>query len=239
MLTKAGPRTSDVVKVALEAGFDQEVEGGKIVVDLGGGQEESGEDGERNNEEPEIEDLGSETDRENQVIKNHRQDLQIAADELEAFVENYEETSVDVNKSIEDLAVALATKEHPFSNFSMENTSNFFEEVVSFAKMNTPGLLYFVTRHINTPGKKYTHKTAIQVATIYGTFVRNLNPGVYDTMHKWLAIVLQSCGLTINPLFYILMLTNYSKILFVTNKCFITFIKIFVFEIYFIFWDLS
>ena len=127
MLTKAGPRTSDVVKVALEAGFDQEVEGGKIVVDLGGGQEESGEDGEINNEEPEIEDLSSETDKENRVIKNHHQDLQIAADKLEAFVKNYEQTSVDVNKSIKDLAVALSTKEHPFSNINAEN--NFFEEV--------------------------------------------------------------------------------------------------------------
>ena len=239
MLTKAGARASEAIKVALEERFDKERvaallcrrvekrwvcqgkekrtcgdgrrkdlrgwkehvskgERGEVVVVMGVGQEESREDDERKNKEPEIEDLSSEHDNVNQVIKIHRQDLQIAADKLEAFVKNYEQTSVDVNKSIEDLAVALSTKEHPFSNINVEN--NFFEEVVSFSKEYTPGLLYFVTRHINTPGRNYTYKTVIQVATIFGTFVRNLNPGHYDAMHKWLAIVLQSCGLTINGL---------------------------------------
>jgi hypothetical protein len=130
-------------------------------------------------------------------IKDHKSDLVKVGARLKQFMVHHSGvTDFDINKSVEDLEVALKKFEHPFSRIVVNQARNFFEDVIEFAMRRTPDLLYVLMRHTTTNQSLYDHKAVIHAATIYTQVATSINPSVYCALNVWLATSLQACGLT-------------------------------------------
>ena len=130
-------------------------------------------------------------------IKDHKSDLVKMGAKLKQFMMDH--TGVkdfNIDKSVEELQVALDTLQHPFSRIIVDHNRNFFEDVLEFAMVNTADLLYVIMRLTSTNQSLFDHKAVIQAATIYTQVATSINPSVHSALNEWLATTLQACGLT-------------------------------------------
>ena len=101
-------------------------------------------------------------------IKDHKSDLVKTGVKLKQFmVDHTGVKDFNIDKSVEELQVALNTRQHPFSRIIINYSRNFFEDVLDFAMDNTADLLYVIMRLTTTNQSLYDHKAVIQAATIY------------------------------------------------------------------------
>jgi hypothetical protein len=130
-------------------------------------------------------------------IKEHKSDLVKTGVKLKQFmVDHTGVKDFNIDKSVEELQVALSTRQHPFGRIIVNHSRNFFEDVLEFAMDNTADLLYVIMRLTTTNQSLYDHKAVIQAATIYTQVATSINPLVHCALNEWLATTLQACGLT-------------------------------------------
>ena len=130
-------------------------------------------------------------------IKDHKSDLVKAGARLKKFmIDHGGVRDFNIDKSVEDLQVALSMLQHPFSRIIVDYNRNFFEDVLEFAIVNTPELLYVIMRLTSTNQALYSYKDVIQAASLYTQVATSINPSVYCALNQWLATTLQACGLT-------------------------------------------
>ena len=80
-------------------------------------------------------------------IKDHKSDLVKTGATLKQFmVDHTGVKDFNIDKSVEELQVALDTRQHPFSRIIVDHSRNFFEDVLEFAMANTADLLYVIMR---------------------------------------------------------------------------------------------
>jgi hypothetical protein len=95
-------------------------------------------------------------------IKDHKSDLVKAGARLKKFmIDHGGVRDFNIDKSVEDLQVALSMLQHPFSRIIVDYNRNFFEDVLEFAIVNTPELLYVIMRLTSTNQALYSYKDVI------------------------------------------------------------------------------
>ena len=170
----------------------QEQDGGQER-EVGGG--EAGEEAEE--EQQELEQHEEQEELEQGEELDHEATLKAAGREVEKMIKAINAEDINIKRSVEDLAFALANKEHPFSELP-SCKSNFFCDAIEFGLRYNVDLLYTTAVHMFTLESLACMDPVkvIQLATAYTNIVCGHNPKKNNGLKKAVSLLAQSCGVS-------------------------------------------